>query len=85
MSRSPRFPLPDIGAADVVDRETLRQFVHGSLDWLVELLELVGFARANEWKAVLREEGGHFKSGPIYLFVFTPEAYVLFHGAKRLA
>ena len=78
----PEIPLPEIGAADVVDRETLRQFVHGSLDWLVELLELVGFARANEWKAVLREEGGHFKSGPIYLFVFTPEAYVLFHGAN---
>ena len=78
----PEIPLPQIGAADVVDRETLRQFVHGSLDWLVELLDLVGFARANEWKAVLREEGGHFKAGPIYLFIFTPEAYVLFHGAN---
>ena len=77
----PEVPLPEIGAADVVDRETLRQFVHGSVDWLVELLELVGFARANEWKAVLREDGGHFRSGPIYLFIFTPEAYVLFHGA----
>ena len=78
----PEVPLPAVGAADVVDRETLRQFVNGSLDWLVELLDLVGFARANEWKAVLREEGGHFKAGPIYLFIFTPEAYVLFHGAN---
>ena len=77
----PDIPLPEVGAADVVDRETLKQFVQGSLDWLVELLELVGFARANEWKAVLREDGGHFRSGPIYLFIFTPEAYVLFHGA----
>ncbi len=77
----PDIPLPEVAAADVVDRETLRQFVQGSLDWLVELLELVGFARANEWKAVLREDGGHFRSGPIYLFIFTPEAYVLFHGA----
>ncbi|MDE2874371.1 MAG: cache domain-containing protein [Gemmatimonadota bacterium] len=78
----PEVPLPAVGAADVVDRETLRQFVNGSLEWLVELLDLVGFARANEWKAVLREEGGHFKAGPIYLFIFTPEAYVLFHGAN---
>jgi len=77
----PDIPLPEVSAADVVDRETLKQFVQGSLDWLVELLELVGFARANEWKAVLREDGGHFRSGPIYLFIFTPEAYVLFHGA----
>ncbi|MDE2975746.1 MAG: cache domain-containing protein [Gemmatimonadota bacterium] len=77
----PDIPLPEVSAADVVDRETLKQFVQGSLDWLVELLEIVGFARANEWKAVLREDGGHFRSGPIYLFIFTPEAYVLFHGA----
>ena len=77
----PSIPLPEVAAADVVDRETLRKFVQGSLDWLVELLELVGFARANEWKAVLRQDGGHFRSGPIYLFIFTPEAYVLFHGA----
>ena len=77
----PDIPLPEVSAADVVDRETLQQFVQGSLDWLIELLELVGFARANEWKAVLREDGGHFRSGPIYLFIFTPEAYVLFHGA----
>ena len=77
----PPVPLPEVAAADVVDRETLRQFVHGSLDWLLELVGQVGFARANEWKAVLREEGGPFKSGPIYLFVFTPEGYVLFHGA----
>ena len=77
----PPVPLPDVTAADVVDRESLRQFVHGSLDWLLELVGQVGFARANEWKAVLREEGGPFKSGPIYLFVFTPEGYVIFHGA----
>ena len=74
----PDIPLPEVSAVDVVDRETLKQFVQGSLDWVVELLGLVGFARANEWKAVLREDGGHFRSGPIYLFIFTPEAYVLF-------
>ncbi len=77
----PPVPLPEVRAADVVDRETLRQFVHGSLDWLLELVGLVGFQRATEWKALMREEGGPFKSGPIYLFVFTPEGYVIFHGA----
>ena len=77
----PTVPYPEVTAADVVDRETLRQFVHGSLDWIVELVGQVGFERATEWKAVLREEGGPFKSGPIYLFTFTTEGFVIFHGA----
>ena len=59
----PDIPLPEVSAADVVDRETLRQFVHGSFEWFQELIGLVGFERANEWKAVLREDGGHFRSG----------------------
>ena len=77
----PPIPLPEVSAADVVDRETLQQFVDGSVVWLRDLIGQVGFERANEWKGVLREEGGHFKSGPIYLFIFTPEGYVIFHGA----
>ncbi|MDE2804028.1 MAG: cache domain-containing protein [Gemmatimonadota bacterium] len=78
----PDIPLPEVSAADVVDRETLRQFVHGSFEWFQELIRLVGFERANEWKAVLREDGGHFRSGPIYLFFFTADGYVIFHGAN---
>ena len=78
----PNIPLPEVSAADVVDRETLRQFVHGSFEWLRELIALVGFERANEWKAVMREDGGHFRSGAIYLFVFTADGYVIFHGAN---
>ncbi|MYI65555.1 MAG: hypothetical protein F4107_06405, partial [Gemmatimonadetes bacterium] len=78
----PNVPLPEVSAADVVDRETLRQFVQGSFDWIRELIALVGFERANEWKSVLREDGGHFRSGPIYLFIFTADGYVIFHGAN---
>ena len=78
----PDIPLPEVSAADVVDRETLRQFVHGSVEWLEELIGLVGFERASEWKTVLREDGGHFRSGPIYLFFFTADGYVIFHGAN---
>ena len=78
----PNIPLPRVSAADVVDRETLKEFVHGASDWLFELISEVGFARANEWKALLREEGGHFRSDPIYLFMFTAESYVIFHAAN---
>ena len=77
----PDVPLPAVSAADVVDRATLRQFVHGSVDWLIELVGQVGFERGSEWKTVMREDGGHFRSGPVYLFVFTPQGYVIFHGA----
>ena len=77
----PDVPLPALSAADVVDRETLKQFVEGSVGWLTELVGQVGFERANEWKTVMREDGGHFRSGPVYLFVFTPQGYVIFHGA----
>lgn len=78
----PEIPLPEVSAADVVDRETLRQFVHGSVEWIEELIGLVGFERASEWKTALREDGGHFRSGPIYLFFFTADGYVIFHGAN---
>ena len=77
----PDVPLPALSADDVVDRETLRQFVEGSVGWLTELVGQVGFERANEWKTVLREDGGHFRSGPVYLFIFTPQGHVIFHGA----
>ena len=76
----PNVPLPEVSAADVVDRATLKQFVDGSVGWLTELVGQVGFERANEWKTVLREEGGPFRSGPVYLFIFTPQGYVIFHG-----
>jgi len=56
--------------------------MHGSFEWFQELIRLVGFERANEWKTVLREDGGHFRSGPIYLFFFTADGYVIFHGAN---
>lgn len=77
----PDVPLPEVSAADVVDRETLRQFVHGAVDWVIEVVGQVGFERGSEWKTVMREDGGHFRSGPVYLFVFTPQGYVIFHGA----
>ena len=77
----PNVPLPAVSAGDVVDRATLKQFVDGSVEWVTQLVGQVGFERANEWKTVLREDGGPFRSGPVYLFIFTPQGYVIFHGA----
>lgn len=75
----PPIPLPELSAADVVDRETLRGFVHGAVNWFHELFDHVGL-NSNRWKGSLREEGGHWKSGPIYLFALTTEGFVIFHG-----
>lgn len=75
----PPIALPELSAADVVDRETLQGFVHGAVDWFHELFAHVGL-NSSRWKASLREEGGHWKSGPIYLFALTAEGFVIFHG-----
>ncbi len=71
--------LPELSTADVVDRETLRGFVGGAADWFKEFFDYVGL-NSNRWNASMREEGGHWKSGPIYLFAQTTEGYVIFHG-----
>ena len=75
----PAISLPELSAADVVDRETLRGFVKGAVDWFDELFDYVGL-NSTRWKTSMREEGGHWKSGPIYLFALTTEGYVIFHG-----
>ncbi|MDE2732294.1 MAG: cache domain-containing protein [Bacteroidota bacterium] len=77
----PDIPLPAVSAEEVVDRASLKQFVDGSVEWLATLFDQVGFERANEWKQVLREEGGHFRSGAVYLFIFSADGHVIFHGA----
>lgn len=64
-----------------MDRETLRQFVDGSIGWLSALVAQVGFQRANAMEDLAQRGGGPFKSGPIYLFIVTPEGYVIFRGA----
>ena len=79
----PSVPLPKISASEVVDRVSLKRFVKGSTIWIAELLEQMELARViNQMKIILREEGGHFRQGPIYLYIINPEGYVIFHGAN---
>ena len=77
----PNIPLPDISASEVVDRLTLKQFVLGTGEWMAELLAQVGPTAVSQWKGVLREEGGHFKSGATYLYIINPDGYVILHAA----
>ncbi len=79
----PNIPLPDVSAADVVDDETLKQFVEGSVLWSAQLFDSLGFAGVLHWRTELRKDvkdGGFFKDGLVYLYSMTPDGYVVFHG-----
>ena len=76
-------PIPDVTAADVVDRETLKAFVQGTMESYLVALKQVGFSELHQLQDFFREEGGPWRQGSIYFFFFTTNGYVLFHGADR--
>ncbi len=78
----PDIPLPEISASDVVDRESLKQFVDGAAEWSLQLFEEIGFTAIGLWKSEFRKDikdGGFFKDGQILLYSMTPDGYVIFH------
>ena len=74
---------PEVTAADVVDRETLKAFVQGSKDGYVNALEQFGVDELLRHQDIFRQEGGPWRQGSIYFFCFSTEGYVIFHGADR--
>ncbi len=79
----PNIPFPEISASDVVDRESLKQFVDGAAEWSTLLFDSLGFAGIGHWKGEFRKDakdGGVFKDGLVYLYAITPDGYVVFHG-----
>ncbi|MCY3614195.1 MAG: cache domain-containing protein [Bacteroidetes bacterium] len=78
----PNIPLPPVTAADVVDRETLKQFVEGAVQWSDSLFKALGFSAILHWKIEFRrdvKDGGLFKDGLTLLYSITPDGYVVFH------
>ena len=78
----PNIPLPDVTAADVVDRESLKQFVEGAVQWSDSLFSALGFSAVLHWKIEFRrdvKDGGLFKDGLTLLYSITPDGYVVFH------
>ena len=78
----PNIPLPSVTAADVVDRETLKQFVEGAVQWSESLFSALGFSAVLHWKIEFRKDvkdGGLFKDGLTLLYSITPDGYVVFH------
>ena len=74
---------PEVTAADVVDRATLRAFVHGTRDSYTNALEQFGADELLQHQDIFRVEGGPWRQGSIYFFMFTTEGHVIFHGADR--
>ena len=68
----------EVTAADVVDRESLRDFVHAAVAY-------VGQATTPaEYLGILQEfrVEGAWKQGAIYVFVLLPDGTLLFHGGN---
>ncbi|MXX36983.1 MAG: hypothetical protein F4Y91_20670 [Gemmatimonadetes bacterium] len=76
-------PTPEVTAADVTDLESLRVFVIGALQAYVAALQEHGVERYRDILNVFRAEEGDWRHGSIYLFIFTTNGYVIFHGANR--
>ena len=74
---------PEVTAADVVDRETLKAFVHGTVESYANALEQFGVEELLQHQDLFRVEGGPWRQGSIYFFMFTTEGHVFFHGADR--
>ena len=74
---------PEVTAADVVDRETLKAFVEGSKESYSNALEQFGADELLQHQDIFRQEGGPWRQGSIYFFLFTTDGHVIFHGADR--
>ena len=68
---------PEVTAADVVDRETLKAFVHAAKAYGDKAASLPEYLNILE---EFRTEGP-WKQGSIYLFLFTTEGLFILHGA----
>ena len=68
----------EITAADVVDRETLRDFVHAAVAYAGQATTVA------EYMGLLQEfrVEGRWRHGSIYIFVGLPDGTLLFHGAN---
>ncbi|MCY4162016.1 MAG: cache domain-containing protein [Flavobacteriaceae bacterium] len=74
---------PEITASEVKDRETLEKFVNEAIKVLT-----AQFAKGKELSVprlrnTFRKEGGHWKSGSVYIWIVSDQNINLFHGANQ--
>ncbi len=72
---------PAVTASDVTDRESLKSFVNGAIEFVSNLFASEGTSAVTRMKSVFRQEEGPWREGSIYLYVLDATGYVWFHGA----
>lgn len=77
-------PRPEVTASEVEDRETLAIFVNAAAKAYRDAMITPGMRDLGNTRNALREEGGDWKAGPVYVFVISTEGYTLFHGGFPL-
>lgn len=77
------FAEPEVTAADVKDRESLKAFVLATIQVYFQAVQEHGLEVVRDFMNVLRAEEGPFRHGSVYLFMFDTNGYVLFHGVSR--
>ena len=77
------FPEPEVTAADVEDRESLKAFVLATIEVYFQAVQEHGLDVLREFMNVLRAEEGPYRHGSVYLFMFDTNGYVIFHGVSR--
>ena len=73
--------VPQVTAAEVVDRASLKVFVNEAIRYFEQLIETHDFNAVHLVRAAFRDPNGPWISGPVYLFVVDPTGYTVFHGA----
>ena len=73
--------VPQVTAAEVVDRASLKVFVNEAIRHFEQLVETYDFNAVHLVRAVFRDPNGPWISGPVYLFVADAIGYTVFHGA----
>ena len=73
--------MPEITAAQVTDRATLKQFVNGAADFAKTIAESRDPSAASKVRVAFRDPNGPWRHGPTYLFIMDDTGYTVFHGA----
>ena len=75
-------PRPEVTAAQVVDRETLKTFVEAASSEYQKAVYGSGLGKLANTENNFRKRQGDWNWGEVYVFVITTNAYTIFHGAQ---
>ena len=76
-------PRPAVTASEVVDKDTLITFVEEAAKAYRGAVRSDDYSGLVGTKNALREEGGHWKDGSVYVWIVSSDGIVVFHGGQR--